>query len=315
MSDNERICLMALAMTRGLKNAAARALLEHFGTAADVFAARHCPHEMAPAFDGVVPPAHIARSMDDALRRAEQEERFLSDRRVRLYALTDADYPRRLRECPDPPVAVYYKGTADLNAPQAIGIVGTRHATEYGLRMTEDLLRGLTEAFPDLLVVSGLAYGIDICAHRTALQVGMPTVGVVAHGLDRVYPEEHRETAARMMARGGLFSEYPSETRPSRDNFLRRNRLIAGLSDVVVVVESSKRGGALTTAAHALAYGREVYAFPGRVGDERSVGCNHLIHTKRATLISSSNDLIRSMIWDARQEGVQHRQLQLPFME
>lgn len=314
MPDNERIYLMALTMTEGLNNATIRALLAHFGTAANVFAVRHRPQEIARGIGGYLPP-HIAHSMDEALRRAEQEAQFISEHRIRLYALTDPDYPWRLRECPDPPVAIYYRGCADLNAQKVIGIVGTRRATDYGRRLTEELIQGLAASYPDLLVVSGLAYGIDICAHRFALQKDLPTVGVMAHGMDNLYPAAHRETAVRMIAQGGLLTDYPSETPPMPENFLKRNRLIAALSDAVVVVESSERGGALSTANFAFVYSRDVFAFPGRVGDEHSAGCNRLIQRNKAALINSSHDLIHAMMWDVRfvSKYSSDTQLQLPF--
>ena len=298
MIDNERICMMALAMADGINNARAHVLLEYFGTAAEVFAARKRPWEIARGLGSGYPTSQIASRMEEGLRRAEQEARFIEHYHIRLYTIADPDYPYRLRENHNPPIVCYYRGCADLNCPKVIGVVGTRQATHYGVWLTEKLLRDLAEVFPEMLVISGLALGIDVCAHHAALQLGLPTVGVFGHGLDNCYPQAHRDIARQMLDRGGLFTDYPSETPIAGANFLKRNRLIAGLSDAVVVVESPERGGALSTATHAFSNNRDVFAFPGRVGDDHSVGCNQLIRDNKAGLITSAHDLIRAMMWD-----------------
>jgi DNA processing protein len=209
----------------------------------------------------------------------------------------------------------YFKGDTDLNAPRILSIVGTRNATDYGRELTALLIKDLAETFPDLLIVSGLAYGIDVCAHRSALKNGLPTVGVLAHGLDRIYPATHRNTAVEMLKQGGLLTDFVSGTNPDRENFLQRNRLIAGLSDATIVVESADRGGALVTADIAFSYGREVYTFPGRVLDERSKGCNRLIQTNKAGLITSARDLILSLCWDTDAVINMPKQARLPFKD
>ena len=314
MIDNERICMMALAMTEGINNAKAHILLDHFGTATEVFAARSHPWEIARGLGSGYPASRIVSRMEEGLRRAEQEARFIEQHRIRLYTITDPDYPRRLAEYDNPPIVCYYRGSADLNAPKVIGVVGTRRATPYGLRLAEKLLRDVAKVYPEMLVISGLAYGIDVCAHRTALQLGLPTVGVFAHGLDNCYPKSHCEIARRMIERGGLFTDYPSETPIAGENFLKRNRLIAGLSDAIVVVESFERGGALSTATHAFANSRDVFAFPGNVGDDHSLGCNQLIRDNKAGLILSANDLFRGMLWDVHTaESHPHIQMRIPF--
>ena len=300
MIENERICMMALTMTEGLGNAKTRVLLEHFGTASEIFTVRHRLWEMVCGGGGNYLPMQIARQIEEGMRRAEREVRFIEQHRICLYVITDEDYPYRLRECFDPPVVCYYRGNANLNASKVVSVVGTRRATEYGLRHAEELVKGIAAACPGTLVVSGLAYGIDICAHRQALRSGLPTIGVMAHGQDDLYPRIHRETALQMLNRGGLLTDYPSETIIRGENFLKRNRLIAGLADAIVVVESPERSGALSTAAHAFAYNRDVFAFPGRVEDDHTVGCNRLIRELKAKLITSSIDLIDSMMWNNR---------------
>lgn len=202
------------------------------------------------------------------------------------------------------PYTFYYKGTADLDAVRIISIVGTRHATEYGRAVTEELVQTLSLSFPDLLIVSGLAYGIDVCAHRSALRTGLPTVGVLAHGLDRIYPPAHRSTAVEMLQRGGgLLSDFPSGTEPDKPNFVKRNRIVAGLADATIVIESAEKGGSLITADIAFSYGRDVYAFPGRVSDLHSKGCNALIRQNKAGLITSATDLISALCWDVEKKA------------
>ena len=244
--------------------------------------------------------AEIKRA--DVLLRAEKELAFAQKNGISIYFLKDMNYPERLRECPDAPVLFYFKGKADLNAAHIISVVGTRRASAYGQEVTERLLRDLSVIFPDLLVVSGLAYGIDICAHRNALKNQLPTVGVLAHGLDRIYPPVHRSTAVEMLERGGLLTDFPSGTNPDRQNFIRRNRIVAGLADTTIVIESAEKGGSLITADIAFSYGRDVYAFPGRVTDINSKGCNGLIRQNKGGLITCADDLIMAMRWDVAQK-------------
>lgn len=227
--------------------------------------------------------------------RAESEMLF-----IRRYGITplffrDTGYPNRLRHCYDSPVMIYYKGTADLNSTKVIGIVGTRNATEYGKAVSRTLIDGL--AGQQVLVVSGLAYGIDSCAHRYALDTGLDTVGVLGHGLDTVYPWLNRPLAEKMLRQGGLVTEFMSGTKPDRTNFPKRNRIIAGLCDAVIVVEAGRRGGALITADIANSYNRDVFAVPGRVTDPLSDGTNYLIRTNRAALVQTADDIGYLMGW------------------
>jgi DNA processing protein len=193
---------------------------------------------------------------------------------------------------------IYTKGNCDLNNGKFIGIVGTRNATETGKENCKKLISDLSLAQPNSIIVSGLAYGIDICAHKSALDASLPTIGVLGHGLDRIYPSSHRSTAVKMLQNGSLLTEYLSQTNPDRQNFVQRNRIIAGLCDAIIVVESAVRGGALITAELANEYNRDVFAFPGRVGDEWSAGCNALIKNNKASLIESANDILQFMNWE-----------------
>ncbi len=236
-------------------------------------------------------------SSAEALKRAEKELRFIEDQAVRPLYFLDDDYPRRLRHCEDGPVMLYYRGNAGLNLRQVIAVVGTRRATDYGRGFCQNFIAELAPFNP--LVVSGLAYGIDAASHKAALQYGLPTVAVLGHGLDRIYPSQHWSLAQKMEARGGLLTEFLSNTKPDRENFPKRNRIVAGVADAVVVVEAARSGGALITARLANSYNRDVFAVPGRLSDPFSEGCNFLIRTNQAALINSVEDLKYLLGWEA----------------
>lgn len=296
MTD-KRIYQIGLTMINGVGDILARHLLQTLGDAEAVFSEKRQLLERIPGI-GSTTAAEIKRL--EVLQRAEKELTFIEKNHISCYFLTDTNYPVRLRECPDAPVLFYFKGNANLDATRIISIVGTRNATEYGRELAESLIKDLAKVIPDLLVVSGLAYGIDICAHRNALRNQLPTVAVLAHGLDRIYPSGHRNTAVEMLGTGGLLTDFPSGTDPDRPNFLKRNRIVAGLSDCTIVVESAEKGGSLVTADIAFSYGRDVYSFPGRVGDSHSKGCNNLIRQNKAGLITSAEDLLSALCWDVR---------------
>jgi DNA processing protein len=202
-----------------------------------------------------------------------------------------------LRQCDDAPIVLFYKGNADLNPRRSLAIVGTRRISPYGKEILQEFMDVLCSY--DVTIISGLAYGVDILAHKEALRLGMPTVGVTAHGLDRLYPSIHRPVAERMLENGGILTEYPSGTTPDRDNFPARNRIVAGITDATVIIESAVKGGALITAEFANDYNREVFAFPGRINDAYSKGCNQLIKANKAMLIESAEHLIEAMNWNA----------------
>jgi DNA processing protein len=228
-----------------------------------------------------------------ALDHVDQEIEWLTKYRIDALFYLDGDYPERLKQCEDAPVILYIKGKTPLNRPKVISIVGTRNPTEEGRSIT----RKLTEELAGMLIVSGLAYGIDTCAHKGALRNNLDTVAVLGHGLSHLYPSVNRETAAQIAAKGALVTEFMHDEKPESANFVKRNRIIAGLADATIVVESGEKGGALITADIANSYNRDVFAFPGRVTDKYSTGCNRLIKTNRAALMENIRDLEYLMNW------------------
>lgn len=300
-------------MINGVGDVLARNLLTELGDAEAVFTEKRQALEKIPGIGRTI-AAEIKSA--DVLVRAEKELAFAEKNGISLYYLTDSKYPERLRECVDAPVLFYVKGNVNLRSAHVISVVGTRRISSYGRELTEHFLHDLSQSFPDVLVVSGLAYGVDICAHRSALQYHLPTIGVLAHGLDRIYPPMHRSTAIEMLSHGGLLTDFPSGTNPDRPNFVRRNRIVAGLSEATIVIESAEKGGSLITADLAFSYGREVYTFPGRVNDFNSKGCNLLIQQNKAGLITCANDFISAMRWDVeRKTEALPQQTQLLFPE
>jgi len=297
MNDNERLFLIGLTGLKGVGDVLARQLLQYFGSAEEVFKASRLLLEKTPGI-GAFTAEKIDSDRSEALKSAEKELLFIEKNKISLYAITSDDYPKRLKECQDAPVVFYYRGIADLNAAKIISIVGTRRMTDYGRKLTEQFVKQLAEMFPELVIVSGLAYGADVCAHRNALRNSLLTIGVLAHGFDRIYPAAHRTIATEMLTHGGLLTDFMSGTNPDRKNFLQRNRLIAGLADATVIIESAMKGGSLVTADIAFSYGRDVFAFPGRTTDEFSSGCNRLIQINKAGLINSAKDLVVSLCWD-----------------
>ena len=263
----------------------AQLLYEHRNDIGDIL--RDCSPRLVEAL----------KDWDEPMRRAEMELRFMEEHRIQALTLTSDDYPQRLTECPDAPIILYYTGNADLNQKRIISIVGTRRMTTYGEDIIRRFVRDLRQFCPEVMIVSGLAYGVDVCAHKQALAEGYPTVGVLAHGLDQIYPYRHREVAAQMVNHGGLLTEFMTQTNADKPNFVRRNRIVAGISDAVIVVESAAKGGGLITAEIAQSYARSVFAFPGNVGQIYSEGCNNLIRDNGAGLISNASDFVKAMGW------------------
>lgn len=299
---NEQEILYTIALTRmtGFNSQQALQLYQELGGGQAVYEQRNDIGDVLP--DATPRLVEALKNWDDALKRAAVEMEFVTKHHIRALTLNDEDYPARLRDCPDAPVVLYYKGNTDLNQRRIIDIVGTRRCTSYGQDLIRKFVSRLKELCPDVLIVSGLAYGIDICAHRQALSVGYDTVGVLAHGLDQIYPNHHRETAATMVSHGGLLTEYMTQTEPFANNFRQRNRIVAGLSDATILVESAYKGGGLITCRIAQEYGREVFAFPGAVGMPYSEGCNRLIRNNTAALITSADDFVESMGWQPQQQ-------------
>ena len=299
---------IALTFIPEVGHVTAKNLLAHFESAEAVFKAKR--HDLLEV-PGIGPQTAKQILNNNALQEAEKQLRFVDQYQVKVLFYTDEAYPHRLHNCFDAPILLYYRGSADLNHSRIISVVGTRKATEYGRQLCKQLCETLAEY--DVLVVSGLAYGIDIAAHKESVYQNMPTVGVLAHGLDRIYPPIHQPVAQKMLLNGGLLTEFPLNTTPEKENFPKRNRIIAGLSDATIVVEATTKGGALITADIANSYNRDVYAFPGRVNDVSSQGCNFLIKTNRAGLINNANDLLYYLGWDDKKKEKVREQLQMPL--
>ena len=305
-STKETIAMMALTRVGYYNLTGILDFYKHAGSATAIIDHRNDVREVIP--DASPKLVERIRDCEAHIHRAEEEYEWTQQHGVRILRWGDDAYPQRLAECADGPLILYYKGTADLNQMRVINIVGTRHCTIYGQDIVRHFIDGLREICGNrMLVVSGLAYGVDIAAHRNALEKGFETVGVLAHGLDDLYPPRHRETAKRMLTQGGLLTEYMTRTNADKMNFVRRNRIVAGMCDATVLVESAAHGGGLITCGIAQEYGREVFAFPGNINQEYSEGCNNLIRKNGATLITSAKDFAESMGWldDRRLERAQ----------
>jgi DNA processing protein len=280
----------------GIGSILAKKIVEFTGSPEEVFRSNERVLQKIPGI-GKTLAGNIARQQ--ILDKAEREIEFISKYKIRAVYYLDDEYPERLKHCADSPVILYIKGNADLNHPRMLSIVGTRNATRYGLDFCRNLVSDLRANGHDPLIVSGLAYGIDIRAHKSALDNNLQTIAVLAHGLATIYPPAHREIAGKIVKQGALVTDFISSAPPERGNFIKRNRLIAALSDATVVAESSEKGGALITADLANSYNRDVFALPGRITDKRSRGCNKLIRTNKASLIESVKDIEYILGWAA----------------
>ncbi|MDB5021023.1 MAG: protecting protein DprA [Pedobacter sp.] len=298
---------IALTFIKNVGHVTAKNLLGHFGTAEAIFKASISQLIQVPGVGEIT--AHQIQNRE-ALKLAGEQLQFIEKHNIQVLFFLDANFPRRLRNCFDAPILLYYKGTADLNHPRIVSIVGTRKASAYGKMLCKQLAEALKPH--DVIVVSGLAYGIDVTAHQESLNLDIPTIGVLGHGLDRLYPHLHKQIALKMLKHGGLLTEFPLNTSPDKENFPKRNRIIAGISDVTVVVEATSKGGALITAEIANSYNRDVYAFPGRTIDEYSQGCNFLIKTNRAGLLNHPKDLLYYLGWDDLPASGPDAQLKIP---
>lgn len=246
---------------------------------------------------------HTLVGVKSALEMADRELAFIEKHHLQVWYFEDDDYPRRLAQCPDCPILLYGKGNLRFNEGKFVSVVGTRSPSDRGKQLCHDFIADLAAKVPDVTIVSGLAYGIDVTAHRAALEVGLPTIIIPGHGLDRIYPSNHRQVAVQALEKGGILTEYMSGTEPIGPNFVARNRIIAGLADAVVVVESRIKGGSLITADIAFSYNRDLFAFPGRPSDINSAGCNLIIKYDQARLIECADDLIAAMRWQPRNAG------------
>ncbi|MCX6245757.1 MAG: DNA-processing protein DprA [Bacteroidetes bacterium] len=286
---------IALTMIPGIGDVVGKKLVTCCGSAEAIFREKKKLLDRIPRIGQKILEALSNREI---LERAERELAFVEKFRIRPLFFLDKDYPFRLKNCIDSPILLYYKGTADLNVSRIIGVVGTRNATEYGKGACHGIISELAQ--DKVMIVSGLAYGIDSCAHRAALEHNLETIGVLGHGLDRIYPYQNKSLAERMLKNGGLLTDFISATRPDRENFPKRNRIIAGICDAVLVVEAAGKGGALITAEIANSYNRDVFAIPGRINDPFSEGTNKLIRQNKAALVQSADDIRYMMGWEQK---------------
>ncbi len=292
MTDKELIYKIAITHIPMVGAVTAKNLISYCGGAEAVFRSQKRELLKIPGI-GATTASNILKQ--DVLTRAEQEIAFIEKNAIQPIFYLDKNYPQRLRNCNDSPIMLYYKGNADLNAERVVAIVGTRMPSPYGKTTCEEILTELQPYKP--LIVSGLAYGIDIIAHKKSLELNMPNIGVLGSGLNRIYPQDHRPTAQQMIHCGGILSEYISDTPPDREHFPMRNRIIAGMCDALIVVESADGGGSIISAKVANDYNRDVFAVPGRLKDKFSAGCNWLIRTNQATIFSSAAHLAQAMNW------------------
>ena len=288
---------IAITLLPGIGSVKTRAILGHLRSLEAFFTERESALRRIPGIGDHL-ASHPARQK--ALEQAEKETQFVGKNRIRVSWFLDDDYPSRLKQCEDAPVLLYMQGNTGAEARKVLSIVGTRHATPYGIDHCNSIVEDLAAAYPDLLIVSGLAYGIDVCAHKAALKHHLPTLAVLGHGLQMIYPASHRQVAQEIVRQGALVTEYSTFHTPDKKNFIARNRIIAGLADATLVVESGEKGGALITADLANSYNRDVFALPGRAGDEWSKGCNRLIKKNMAALVEDASDLAWFLGWEMK---------------
>lgn len=288
---------IALSFVPGIGNVLGKKLVNFCGSAEGVFKENKRSLRKIPRIGEKILQTLSGK---EALIRAEQEMKFIEKYQIKALPFTSREYPSRLLNCIDSPLVLYYKGKEDLNQPKMISIVGTRTPTEYGKDICQKLVTELVDQ--QVFIISGLAYGIDTTAHRAALDKGLLTAGILGHGLDRIYPYLNKSLAEKMIHQGGLLTDFPSGTKPDRENFPRRNRIIAGMSDAVIVVEAAIKGGALITADIANSYNRDVFAVPGRIGDIYSGGTNELIKVNKASLIQSGKDIVYLLGWEIHEK-------------
>ncbi len=280
-------------------------LIPHIGPVQAKILLQHCnPEEIFHAkksflerIEGIGPVRAASIAAFNDFSQAEEEIKFIEKYRIKTLFITDKDYPKRLLNCYDSPTMLYYKGDADLNASRIVAIIGTRSHTDYAKQVTEKLVKDL--ASHTVTITSGLAFGVDAIAHKAAVKNNLPTIGVMAHGLDQIYPTEHTGLAKDMIKHGGgLLTEFRSRIKPDKHNFPSRNRIVAGMSDATIVIETGIKGGSMITAELANGYNKDVFAFPGKVTDTKSAGCNYLIKNNKAMLLTDAEELIEAMSWD-----------------
>ena len=298
MSDEELFHLLALLKVDGVGDIIAKKLLTHCGSAEDVFKTKT---SQIASIDGI--GSVLLKKLKDksVFEKAEQELKFIRNNAVDVSFFLDENYPERLKHCIDGPVLLFSSGNIDLKNRKIISIVGTRQITSYGIEFCKKLIADLAPLNP--IIVSGFAYGVDIVAHQAALEHNLQTIGVVAHGLNQIYPKIHKKYVAKMEENGGFMTEFWSSSNPEKENFVKRNRIVAGISEATIVIESADKGGSLITANMANDYNRDVFAVPGRTTDKYSQGCNNLIKTQKANVLSGAADLIYILNWDIEKKS------------
>lgn len=306
--NNDLLHRIALTQVRGIGVMLSKQLESHAGSAKAIFDSSLNDRLDLPGMNET-----LANAFDDkeVLIRAEKEALFIEKHHISPLFYKDDDYPQLLKYCNDAPFLLYYKGNKQALKLPSIAVIGTRKASVYGRDICSDITKDICDLGVSVGVVSGLAYGIDIAIHKSCVDNTIPTIGVLAHGLDRIYPDQHRQTAVDMLEKGGLLTEFLSNTRPDKQNFVLRNRIVAGMSAGTIVVESASKGGALITASMARNYQRKIFAFPGKVGDIQSEGCNTLIRNKQAELITNISQVFEALGWSVQQK--KEIQQRLPF--
>ncbi len=294
MADQQLVYKIALSIIPGIGDINARKLVAYTGSVEGIFTESYRSLTKIPGIGST-----LARQICDRsyLGTAEKEAEYVEKNGIKTFFYLDKDYPYRLKQCDDSPVLFYFKGNCDLDAARILSVVGTRNATSRGKEICEKIITGLALDNPDLIIVSGLAYGIDITAHKSALANNLPTIGVLGHGFKTTYPYVHKPVAEAMLKKGGLLTDFRSDEKPERNNFIKRNRIIAGISDATLIIESAVTGGALITADLANSYNRDVFAVPGRIDDTWSAGCNNLIKRNKAALVESHLDIEYFLNW------------------
>ncbi len=295
MKEEELFHLLALQQVEGIGDISAKKLISHFGNATNVFKEKKNNLLKISGVRG----SQLERLSDVKIfKRAEKELAYVAKNVIDIVTFNDEEYPERLKHCFDAPLVLFVKGNVHIEGQNIISVVGTRQMTAYGKKVLEDLFESLKPFKP--IIVSGLAYGVDIYAHQLAIKHKFQTLAVLAHGLDRTYPAVHKKEALKMQENGGLLTEFWSGTRPDRENFVKRNRIVAGISQATILIESAVKGGSLITADIANSYNRDVFAVPGRISDEFSIGCNNLIKTNRASVFTSIKDLVYILNWKSK---------------
>lgn len=307
--NNDLIYRVALTQVPNIGDIHAKSLINIYGNAADIFKA---PKKQLEHIEGIgTIRANSIKHFSD-FKTCESEIGFIEKYKISPLFITEKNYPQRLLNCYDSPVLLYYRGTADLNAARIISIVGTRNNTGYGKQVCEKMIEDISKQ--DILVISGLAFGIDTIAHKAALKNNMQTIAVLAHGLDMIYPLQNKSLAKQMAEQGGLLTDFKSNTNPDKQNFPKRNRIVAGICDALVVIESAQKGGSLITAELANSYNKDVFAIPGRTNDNKSEGCNYLVRNNKALLVTCADDLLDIMNWKQKEKMTVKKQREL-FIE